>query len=61
MIVYIKKNELLVERNRQIDEHIGVITKKLQALEATHDIQEKELRLIYIEGYRKKLLKQKRE
>ena len=34
MIVYIKKNELLVERNRQIDEHIGVITKKLQALEA---------------------------
>ena len=54
-----KKNELLVERNRQIDEHIGVITKKLQALEATHDIQEKELRLIYIEGYRKKLLKQK--
>lgn len=53
-----KKNELLVERNRQIDEHIGVITKKLQALEATHDIQEKELRLVYIEEYRKKLSKQ---
>lgn len=53
-----KKNELLVERNRQIDERISVITKKLQVLEATHTIQEKELRLVYIEGYRKKLSKQ---
>lgn len=53
-----KKNELLVERNKQIDERISVITKKLQALEATHNIQEKELRLIYIEGYRKKLSRQ---
>lgn len=51
------KNELLVERNRQIDERIGIITKKLQFLVATHAIQEKELRLIYIEGYRKQLLK----
>lgn len=53
-----KKSELLIERNRQIDERIGVITKKLQSLEATHAMQEKELRLIYIEGYRKKLSKQ---
>ena len=53
-----KKSELLVERNRQIDERINGITKKLQSLEATHAIQEKELRLIYIEGYRKKLSKQ---
>lgn len=53
-----KKNELLVERNRQVDERISVITKKLQVLEATHTIQEKELRLVYIEGYRKKLSKQ---
>lgn len=52
-----KKNELLVERNRQINERISAITKKLQALEATHNIQEKELRLIYIEGYRNQLLK----
>lgn len=53
-----KKSELLVERNRQIDERINGITKKLQSLEATHAIQEKELRLIYIEGYRRKLSKQ---
>ena len=53
-----KKSELLIERNRQIDERIGVITKKLQSLETTHAMQEKELRLIYIEGYRKKLSKQ---
>ena len=53
-----KKSELLIERNRQIDERIGVITKKLQSLEATHAMQEKELRLIYTEGYRKKLSKQ---
>lgn len=53
-----KKNELLVERNRQIDERISAITKKLQALEATHNIEEKELRLIYIEGYRKKISQQ---
>lgn len=53
-----KKSELLIERNRQIDERIGVITKKLQSLEATHAMQEKELRLMYIEGYRKKLSKQ---
>ena len=53
-----KKSELLVERNRQIDERINGITKKLQSLEATHAIQEKELRLIYIDGYRRKLSKQ---
>lgn len=53
-----KKNEWLVERNRQIDERIGGITKKLQSLEATHALQEKELRLVYIEGYRKELSKQ---
>ena len=52
-----KKSELLVERNRQIDERINGITKKLQSLEATHAIQEKELRLIYIEGFRRKLSK----
>lgn len=54
-----KKNELLVERNQQIDERISAVTKQLQALEATHDIQEKELRQIYIDGYRKKLSKQR--
>ncbi len=36
-----KKSELLVESNRQIDERINGITKKLQSLEATHAIQEK--------------------
>ena len=53
-----KKSELLVERNKQIDEHINGITKKLQSLETTHALQEKELRLVYIEGYRKVLSKQ---
>lgn len=53
-----KKSELLVERNKQIDERINGITKKLQSLETTHALQEKELRLVYIEGYRRKLSKQ---
>ncbi|MRZ52703.1 hypothetical protein GKD66_21310, partial [Parabacteroides distasonis] len=53
-----KKSELLVERNKQIDERINGITKKLQSLETTHALQEKELRLVYIEGYRKILSKQ---
>lgn len=53
-----KKSELLVERNKQIDERINGITKKLQSLETTHALQEKELRLVYIEWYRKILSKQ---
>lgn len=53
-----KKSALLVERNRQIDERIKEITKKLQCEQATHTLQEKELRLVYIEGYRKQLSKQ---
>lgn len=51
----LKKNELLVERNRQIDERIKVIANKLQSLEVTHALQEKEIRLIYTEAYRKLL------
>lgn len=50
-----KKSELLVERNRQIDERIKEIDRKLKCKEVTHVIQEKELRLVYIEGYRKQL------
>ena len=53
-----KKSELLVERNKQIDERINGITKKLQSLETTHALQENELRLVYIVGYRKILSKQ---
>lgn len=52
-----KKKELLAERNKQIDARIAEIKEKLEALEITHALQEKELRLIYIEEYRRKLLK----
>lgn len=50
-----KKNALLVERNKKIDERITDINRKLQCKEATHTLQEKELRLVYIEGYCKYL------
>ena len=52
-----KKKELLTERNKQIDARIADIKEKLQALETTHALQEKELRLVYMEGYRRQLLK----
>ena len=52
-----KKKELLAERNKQIDARIAEIKEKLQALETTHALQEKELRLVYMEGYRRQLLK----
>lgn len=48
-----KKKELLAERNKQIDARIDEIKKRLHALETTHALQEKELRLVYIEGYQK--------
>lgn len=48
-----KKKELLAERNIQIDARIDEIKKRLHALETTHALQEKELRLVYIEGYQK--------
>lgn len=52
-----KKNALLEDRNSQIDKRIEEINKKLQCKEATHALQEKELRLVYMEGYRKQILK----
>lgn len=53
-----RKNELLVAYNKQIDKRIEEINKKLQCVEKTHTLQEKELRLVYIEGYREYLSKQ---
>ena len=50
-----KKSELLVERNKQIDERIEEVNKKLQCAKETNVLQEKELRLIYAEAYRKQL------
>lgn len=52
-----KKKELLAERNKQIDTRIDEIKKRLHALETIHALQEKELRLVYMEGYRRQLLK----
>lgn len=57
MSACIRKKELLTERNKQIDARIADIKEKLQALETTHALQEKELRLVYMEGYRRQLLK----
>lgn len=45
------KESLLEERNKQIDKKIDEITKKLKCEEVTHALQEKELRLIYVEAY----------
>lgn len=53
-----KKSELLAERNKQIDRLLEEANRKLQCKEATYALQEKELRLVYIEGYRKQILKQ---
>ena len=52
-----RKNELLIARNKHIDKCIEEINKKLQCMETVHTLQEKELRAVYIEGYRKYLSK----
>lgn len=54
-----RKSELLVARNKHIDKCIEEMNKKLQCVETVHTLQEKELRVIYIEGYREYLSKQR--
>lgn len=50
------KDELLLERNKIIDNKIAGLNHKIECLESTHVLLEKELRLIYIEAYRNKLI-----
>lgn len=48
-----KKDVLQRERNQQLDKEIEEIKKKIKCAEETHVLQEKELRLVYLEAYRR--------
>lgn len=50
------KDALLEERNKQINKKIEECNRKIACVEATHILLEKELRLIYVEAYRNKLI-----
>ncbi len=50
-----KKDVLQRERNQQLDKEIEEIKKKIKCAEETHVLQEKELRLVYVEAYRQYL------
>lgn len=52
-----KKEPLLIERNKQIDIKIDEIREKINCAKTNNALQEKELRLIYIDGYRRHLEK----
>lgn len=49
------KDFLQRERNQELDREIEEIKKKIKCAEETHVLQEKELRLVYVEAYRQYL------